>query len=509
MDMPLSQLPNEILREVRSRKWLALVLFTVVSFGVLLAGFLWPYKYESQVVIFVDDRNIIRPLMEGSAVTTQINDRASAAQELLWSRSIMETIAKDTALFGPDAATLEPEELEDRIATLRRNVSVEPRGDSYFSIGFAAASPNQAFQVAQKLGQLFIEETSERKRAESRNAYEFIDKQVKSYEQQLASVEERLKNFLSVNVDGTESEANQRIASLRGQIEVAEMERQELMTRARSLEGELARINPMLLQGRSEDIYQTRIQSLQEQLDNLRLKYHDTYPDIVILREQIDELRKQRQQALASENPERVVRDGESISNPVYQEVRSSLAETRASIQTTETRIRALKLLLAEQARRMERIQDNKAEYAELTRDMEVNKEIYDDLLKRREKARVSMHLDVEGQGLNYRINEAAQFPRGTSGPRFSTFAVAGLFLGLLAPFGLVAGLLQIDPRIRARQQLEESLGFPVLAELPEMKTPYEKRRERRVLRLVILCGIAVALVYVSIAVGTMMGVIA
>jgi len=507
MDMPLSQFPAEVIREVRSRKWLALLLFTVVSFGVLLAGFLWPYKYQSEVVIFVDDTNIIRPLMEGSAVTTQISDRASAAQELLWTRSIMEEVARDPEIFGPESASMQGPELEDRIASLRRNLKVTPRGDSYFSISYAASSPNQAFQVAQRLGQLFISETNARKRAESRNAYEFIDKQVKSYEQQLVAVEERLKNFLSENVEGTETEANQRMASLRNQIELAELERQELLTRAQSLERELARIDPMLMQGRSSDLYQARINSMQEQLDNLRLRYHDTYPDIVALREQIEELRKQREEALSSD-PERVITDGESISNPVYQQVRSSLAEARAEIQTTETRIRALRSLLAEQTRRMELIQENRAEYAELTRDMEVNKEIYDDLLKRREKARVSMHLDVEGQGLNYRINESAQFPRGTSGPKFSTFAAAGLFLGLLAPFGLVAGLLQLDPRIRARRQLEEDLGLPVLAELPHVKTPFEKRRERRVTSAVVVCGTLVALAYIAIVLASMTGVI-
>ena len=59
MALPLSQLPVEMLREVRSKKWLAFLVFVLVSFAVLAAGFLWPYKYQSEVVIFVDDSNII------------------------------------------------------------------------------------------------------------------------------------------------------------------------------------------------------------------------------------------------------------------------------------------------------------------------------------------------------------------------------------------------------------------------------------------------------------------
>ena len=195
MALPLSQLPIEIVREVRQRKWLAFLVFLLVSFGVLGAGFVFPYKYQSDVIIFVDDKNIIGPLMEGRAVTTEINDRTSAAKELLMTRDVMEKLATDQNVF-PDAS-MDQEAIEVRISRIRQDLSVRPRGDSYFSIGFSAGSPIEAFRVAQRLGQLFIAESNERKRQESRSAYDFIDKQVKSYERQLADVEGRLKEFLS------------------------------------------------------------------------------------------------------------------------------------------------------------------------------------------------------------------------------------------------------------------------------------------------------------------------
>ena len=226
MALPLSQLPQEIIREVRGRKGLAFLAFVIVSFAGLGAVFVWPYKYQSETIIFVDDRNIIAPLMEGRAVATEINDRTSAAKELLMSRSLIEKVALDPEIY-PDAPS-DPAALEYRIANIRSGLSVRPRGDSYFSIGFSSASQMEAFRVAQKLGQVFIEETKDRKRAESRNAYDFIDKQVKSYEQQLAQAENRLKEFLSENTDGTEQEANARMAQLRNQLELAELEKKEL-----------------------------------------------------------------------------------------------------------------------------------------------------------------------------------------------------------------------------------------------------------------------------------------
>ncbi|SDW59669.1 XrtA system polysaccharide chain length determinant [Marinobacter mobilis] len=503
MALPLSQLPVEILREVRERKWTAFLMFLVISFTVLGLGFVWPYKYKSEVVIFVDDSNIIQPLMEGSAVTTEVSDTTSAAREMLLTRKVLEAAAEDRDIFS-DSGQVSPETMDRRIGALRSGLYVQPRGGNYFSIGYESTSQMEAFRVAQKLAQLFIEESNDRKRSESRSAYDFIDNQVKSYERQLAEVERRLQVFLSENVDGTEGDANARMATLRGQIELAQLEREQLVTRVQSLAQQLNEISPTIRREQTADEYADRIASLEEQLDSLRLRYLDTYPDIVILREQIAELRRQRTRAMADGGAGTVISD--DVDNPLYQELRTSLARARTEIETIDTRISSLQRLMVQQTARMERIQGNKAEYAELTRDMQVNRQIYDDLLKRRERARVSMHLDIEGQGLKFRINEAAQYPTSPSGPKFSMFAMAGLVLGILAPFGSVAGLLQIDPRVRAKEQLDEEIGLPVLIEIPYVRTPFEKRRDRRLTNLVVFCSLVTAVVYIVIAVASGVG---
>lgn len=507
MALPLSKLPGEIIREVGDRKWLALAVFAIVSFGVLAAAFLWPYQYQSNVIIHVDDENIIRPLMEGSAVTTKINERASGAQQLLWSRSVMEQLATNESIFG-EQESLNREQLEARVEMLRDNLSVSTQGKDYFSIEYRSESPQLAFKIAQQLGQLFIEESSKRKRVESRSAYEFIDNQVKSYERQLSEVEQRMKSFLSENVDGTEQEANNRLANLRGQLELAQLERKEMDTKVSSLETQLQSVSSTFSQTQTVDSYQNRIANLQDQLDSLRTKYHDSYPDIVILEEQIAELKRQRERALASGTDLSRTVQGEQIVNPLYQELSAELASARTNIAAVDTRIKSLQALISDQKQRMERIQANKAQYSDITRDRQVNKEIYDDLLKRREKARVSMHLDIEGQGLNYRITESARYPLAPSGPKFYQFAVIGLFLGALAPFGAVAGLLQVDPRVRAKAQLEEEVGLPVLVEIPKIRTPFEKRRERRVTLAVGISAAVVAIGYIAIAVASVMGVL-
>ncbi|MDX1589801.1 MAG: hypothetical protein R3296_12760, partial [Oleiphilaceae bacterium] len=189
---------------------------------------------------------------------------------------------------------------------------------------------------------------------------------------------------------------------------------------------------------------------------------------------------------------------GEKQPNPLYQALQAEISKARTREQSLLTRLQALEQRMENAEQRMARIQENKSEHAELTRDLKVNQDIFNDLMKRREKARVSMHLDVEGQGLSFQIHEQAQYPLNPSGLQFKNFASVGWLLGLLAPLGLVIGLLQIDPRVRSEHQIREALEIPLLGSLPRVKTPYERRRARRG-----YVGIALMVALVVAAYGT------
>ncbi|MDX1590196.1 MAG: hypothetical protein R3296_14800, partial [Oleiphilaceae bacterium] len=263
MALPLSRLPSETLRELARWRWAAFALACLVAFSVLLVGFVYPYEYRSDVVVYVDDSNIIRPLMEGSAEITGISDQASSARELLWSRRILEDIAQDERIYADAHRNLTVEQQERVYARLRSGIDVRPQGKSYFSIRFQGQNPREAYLVAQRLGQLFLEETNRRKRQESRNAYEFIDKQVKAYEQQIQRTEEKIQEFLSQNVDGTEADVNQRISHLRRQIEDTELELQEVRAQRDSLEKQLLGVPAMTAAGgASQDALGERIAEL-------------------------------------------------------------------------------------------------------------------------------------------------------------------------------------------------------------------------------------------------------
>jgi uncharacterized protein involved in exopolysaccharide biosynthesis len=225
-------------------------------------------------------------------------------------------------------------------------------------------------------------------------------------------------------------------------------------------------------------------------MDTLRLSYTDTYPDIVQIRHQIEDLRNElddektkREKAKASGKGAGIKALDKNVSlNPLYQELRKSLSESKTTLATLATRIEETKKTLSAEIARGKKIHGGEAELSELTRDYEVNRDIYQDLLKRRENARVSRNLETDQKG-RMTLYEAAFLPVRPTGIRFLHFMIGGLLLGILIPVGLFYLFQQADPRIRSIEVIREEMGLPVLAVMPILATPNDIREKNRNVR--------------------------
>jgi hypothetical protein len=133
---------------------------------------------------------------------------------------------------------------------------------------------------------------------------------------------------------------------------------------------------------------------------------------------------------------------------------------------------------------------------AELTRDYDVNRDVYQDLLKRRENARVSMNLDATQQGLNFVVQDPAVLPLAPSGLRFIHFALVGMLLAVGTPLGLLFLLVRFDPRVRSAEQLQRLTGVTLLATVPYYQTPQDRRRRHMQASLYGAAALAVMAAY-------------
>lgn len=482
-------------------------LFAVISLSMLGIGLMWTKHYSSDVTIKIDQKNIIRPLMEGTAVPTGVGDIARNARELIYSRKMMAEILKFAGWMDSNPSPVEQEKIVEGI---KRRTSIEGVGKNLVKITYKDEDPERAKITAQRLAELFVAESRIQKYEESKAAFEFIDKQVAEYHKKLVEAESKLKEFRSKHLDslpGTDADIAARINGLKDEIEKNRLDLKEAEIKKSSLERQLSGEAEVSISMSREAQYQTRIAELQTKLDTLRLSYKEDYPDIVSIKHQIEDIkqaivdeRERREKAKNSKpkNGSSFLSENVAI-NPLYQELRKDLSASKTTVVTLRARIKELKRRLNEELDRGRSIHVSDAELAELTRGYEVNRDLYQDLLKRREKARVSRNLDRDKQGLTLSIYEPAVLPLEPTGLRFLHFAIGGIFLGVAVPIGLLFALQYIDPRVRSKEVLSEKLGLPVIGVVPVLYAPADSDELELNIRILAAVGAGVIILYVLI----------
>lgn len=369
------------------------------------------------------------------------------------------------------------------------------------SLCVSSIDPDYAFETLNTVINVFIENSASKKRKESLNAFNFIDTQVQTYKRQLEMAEEKLKDFNSQNVDGTESSVAARISELRGEIESLTITIEETEARTISLKRQLGSESQYQQTKGQVDEMRQRRQAMAGQLEQLLLSYQEGYPDVISLRAQIAELDAAIQQIQAS-GGDVYTGSSDRVENPLYEELRRQLSVAEVDLRGQKRRMQSLVHLLEQEHERAQRVASNQAQLSELTRDYNVTRDVYEEMLQRKESARLSMTLDIEGQGVSYRIQEPATFPLKPSGLRFIHFAVVGPILGLLAPIGLLIMYVMLDPHLRSARALQQQLpsGVELLGVIPHYHTPLGERiLKKDVIMLVILWILAMA-AYITFA---------
>lgn len=487
-------------RESRRRLIPLAALFAGIALCALALGVLLPKKYSAATTILVEQTNIIGPLMEGRAVPTGVANRAGIAREVAFSRRIMDEILVAGGWMKDKPGPLAQDKLIEDIID-RTNVS-SPR-DNLLSITYSDSDPARAFAVTKRFAELVIEESLATKERESRDAYAFIDSQVRLYHGKLTAAEADLERYRIANPDarpGIATDVNARISELRRLVETSRMDLTDLRSQQGALQGQLAGESEISMVHTRAGQFRARIAELQSERDRLLLTYTEQHPDVVRTQHQIrdleEELRKEdvREASVPANTPGTV--SASVAYNPLYGELNSNLADVRRRAAAAASRIGAGESLLQEELARSNRIAAAESNLAELTRDYEVNRDLYQDLLKRRENARVSMNLDAEQRGLSFRIQEPAAMPLRPSGLRLMHVAAAGLGLAVTVPLLMLLGLVKLDPRVRSPAQIEREAGLPVLGSIPVYRTRAAHAQRNRRLLLVGALLLVVPLAY-------------
>ena len=484
------------------RRWV----IVAVAWAVAIPGWLMvasmPSVYESSSRIYVDTTSVLQPLLRGIAVQSNLDAQVQLMKQTLLSRPNLLEVARKTDY---DLSARGPAEMEGLLNSLQSRTTVASNREDIFWISFRDKNPQRARDVVQALLTIFVESNLGQSRQDLDTAEEFIDQQIADYETRLEEAEDRLAEFKQKNIDVVLGEgsylsratsANDVMQRLEEDLSVAiaqrDLLRSELLEIPEYLPAALTNTGP-------PDDTQYRIVELEAQLRQLLSQYTEKHPDVVTLQRLLDGLlEKQRQsQKAQADGPAPPIAQATATDtgspNPVYGQIKLQLIQIETQIENLRRRAataRAEAEALASKAEEVPRIE---AEFQRLNRDYDIIKARHDELLSRRESARMSRNRDAVGQEVQYRLIEPPIVPSKPTGPNRPLFLTAVLILAAAAGAGFALLLVILDTSFSTAVELRNFAGIPVLGSVTDTR----KKTARRFVDTAALGGAVAGLVMV------------
>jgi polysaccharide chain length determinant protein (PEP-CTERM system associated) len=478
--MPPSTSPLEILalmlKEGRRRIFALAAIFAAFALATLAFGVLKPKEYEAHAVILLESKNIITPLMEGRAVATGITDQAAIVTQAMQSRRIL----RELLVFGGWGEQKNPRVEERMLNKLAGRIRVGRQRPELVKIAYVDSDPERCYAITKKLAEIYVREAlfALGEARQSSAAFDFIDRQVAEYAAKLADVHAEVQAYYrdqgrpKQDATAKAGAGDARPAAPRG----SSHDLAALLAEEASLVAEIGTGDVRNTRQRHAD----RVEQLQRELEMALRTYTENHPNVRKLRDELQTAQESSSRAAAVEERTKGT-------------ARARLAEVRRRITAASDglpRVRPMApqpspgmpgvLLVPQQPTPAELLVSQDSTLSDLVRRYESTRDVYQDLLKRRENARVSMVLDAEQRGLTLRVYEEPEMPLLPTGLRLMHVTLIGLFLGVAAPLGLLFALVRFDHRVRSSSQLERTGLAPLLVAIPYAPTSADRARQRR-----------------------------
>jgi uncharacterized protein involved in exopolysaccharide biosynthesis len=161
----------------------------VVGVAVGYAGtFFLPTLYASQSTLLIMPQRVPERFIRG-AITTPTDERVTSLTQQILSRTRLERIIQDFAMYEEERAT---SEMEDIVLNMRKRIGISPVGDG-FRVSFTDANPRTAMRVTERLASLMVEENLRDREVLAEGANQFLGSQIDDVRRQLDKTEKELE----------------------------------------------------------------------------------------------------------------------------------------------------------------------------------------------------------------------------------------------------------------------------------------------------------------------------
>lgn len=403
------------------------------------------------------------------------------------------TVAQNKA----DVIVLSPEEKErtERYAGVLLNGLKVDRveGTNIVKVSVTSTNPVLAAKVADKVGEVFIEQDIERETRGAKQAYEELTKSIEELKSTIASQEqEYISTMQSSGLPLREGKGNDlladRLQTLSGQWLTAIDDRRKLEALykaaiAASGKGDILSVvgdNKAIQDARSQNLQRTadlekRIEEIDKQIAaaetkkaELLVKYQPEYPEVKKTDAIIATLKSNREK-VRQEVSTKIESEGVKLEKNAEREVLNGL---RAQLDAAQNREAQLSSAYMREAASANVQGQAETKLTTLKREIETNRGLLDTYTQRQKEQELVI---TSSRPDNIKISTPAQTPVSPIGPQRNRNIIVAFLISLAAGIGLAFLLDYLDDSIKSSDDVGRHLGLPTLALIPFQNN--DKRR--------------------------------
>lgn len=525
---PSATLPLEhYARLIYHRKWLVLSVFVVVTGGTFFYAQSLPNIYQSETVIMVDPQKVPESYVK-STVTGDLRNRLGTLSQQILSATRLQKIIDTLNLYPEERKTLAREDLITKMRSEITPTIVSDFGGSQdlqaFKITYRGKDPRLVAQVTNQLASLFIDENWKAREQQATGTTEFLENQLQATRKDLEDQENKLKDFRLKHVGEMPEQQTvdlQLVGQVQAQLQLegealsrAEMQKnmwESMVTQAAPVvDTDPPDLEPAVkaaTAGQPTPGSQavTPLSIDKAALARLLSKYTPAHPDVKRLKKKIEDEEAQlaatETAAAAAAGPapqplpvettaaepipvnrtSKRTPSAETHFNPILQAQMKNLDGEIAKHKTEQDR---LAKVVAGYRQKLDQIPLREQEIAGLTRDYEMSKAHYGQLLDRELSAETATQLEIRQKGEKFEVLDPAQPAERPSSPKRTLINAAGAIAGLTLGLVLALATELLGMSITGAQDIVDASTLKVLGVIPVIETQRDRTMRRR--RLVV-----------------------
>lgn len=479
--------PLVIVREywamVRHYGWwifLATVALTLAAFTVIAR---LPDYYKATTTILVDPQRVPERYVSATVSGDPAARLTTISQEVLSTTRLQEVIDQ-FHLYGAMQGRVTHEDIIDR---MKRDISIEVKqgpGLSAFTIGYMGRRPDLVAQVTNQLAASFIKWNLLSREQQTEGTAEFLTEQLQQAKQNLEGQEQKLSEFKLRHM-GEMPEQQQANLQVLSQLQATYQANADALNRL-DLQRMMLLRNLNAGTGGAPQTERGRLQAekrqLEERVIELRRRYTPDFPDVVEAAQRLERVKAQIE-ALPREESSSAQKNGanDDVQLVVIDREKKRLEEAQkrilAQIQSYQGKVEAAPI--------------REQQMAEVTRNYQTSKGLYQSLLDKTFSAEMAKDLERKQQAERFIMLDPARVPERPFKPRRAMLMFASFVGSLLGCIGVVVVVEMLDQRLKTETELKKLLpaAVSVLAAIPAIETADERRK--RLLFAAVAVGVA------------------